>query len=544
MTSLIMFWAAAFYDILVGRPTSGPIYHLRPGPIFPIYVLYVLSASALSLFNVARARLRCLASSSRRRMTYLLVVFLTPIIGIFPFSLLAEGSVSADNAWFWLLLIFVNLGVLSMLAFMSFPLSFFSADRPDRVIKAELLRFMLRGPLAAGLMLAIILGIPPLDRFGAQFSAYTPFAAVAILLIYEWLITLILPHLERRFIYSEEQELFERWQAFGKHMITFSDFDQLLDGILAALCDTLRVSQTFVISTDAAAMNGAQRHAHYNLVHAVGGQPAALQTETKRHLIGFLDSHSEDFRSKIYIWSGDQPEDHYWFLPLWINVQNERKIVGWLGSAARSEDVDLDSEEWEVLRALAARAARALEDVRLQAEVFAVLEGLMPEILATQQLRGAARFGSLPALTSPPTLTLIQDSNFEDWVKDALSHLWGGPKLVENPLLQLEVVRQSQDERVPSHALRSVLIETIEKLRPDGKREMASAEWLFYNILEMRFVQGQKVRDVANKLAISESDLYRKQRMATAEIARLLASLERTALNQMRDSNSLRENET
>jgi hypothetical protein len=35
------------------------------------------------------------------------------------------------------------------------------------------------------------------------------------------------------------------------------------------------------------------------------------------------------------------------------------------------------------------------------------------------------------------------------------------------------------------------------------------------------------VRDIAGRLAMSESDLYRKQRVAIAEVARALASLEK-----------------
>jgi hypothetical protein len=37
------------------------------------------------------------------------------------------------------------------------------------------------------------------------------------------------------------------------------------------------------------------------------------------------------------------------------------------------------------------------------------------------------------------------------------------------------------------------------------------------------------VRDIANRLAMSESDLYRKQRAAVAEVARTLAAMEAAA---------------
>jgi hypothetical protein len=50
---------------------------------------------------------------------------------------------------------------------------------------------------------------------------------------------------------------------------------------------------------------------------------------------------------------------------------------------------------------------------------------------------------------------------------------------------------------------------------------------MLYNILEMKFLQGRKVRDVAMRLAMSEADLYRKQRVAIEEVARAVADMER-----------------
>jgi hypothetical protein len=42
----------------------------------------------------------------------------------------------------------------------------------------------------------------------------------------------------------------------------------------------------------------------------------------------------------------------------------------------------------------------------------------------------------------------------------------------------------------------------------------------------MRFIQGRKVREIADRLAISESDLYRKQRVAIGQVARVITEME------------------
>ncbi len=53
---------------------------------------------------------------------------------------------------------------------------------------------------------------------------------------------------------------------------------------------------------------------------------------------------------------------------------------------------------------------------------------------------------------------------------------------------------------------------------------------MLYNILELKFLQGRKVRDVALKLAMSEADLYRKQRVAIEAVAVAIAEMERDAV--------------
>jgi hypothetical protein len=83
-----------------------------------------------------------------------------------------------------------------------------------------------------------------------------------------------------------------------------------------------------------------------------------------------------------------------------------------------------------------------------------------------------------------------------------------------------------------SRALRAVLGQAIDNLRPGGERRMTTAEWLLYNILELKFIQGLRVRDIAHRLAMSESDLYRKQRVAIREVAQALAEMEQEQKNQ------------
>jgi hypothetical protein len=43
----------------------------------------------------------------------------------------------------------------------------------------------------------------------------------------------------------------------------------------------------------------------------------------------------------------------------------------------------------------------------------------------------------------------------------------------------------------------------------------------------MKFMEGKSVREVAKRLALSEADLYRKQRVAIEEVARAILEMEK-----------------
>ena len=76
-----------------------------------------------------------------------------------------------------------------------------------------------------------------------------------------------------------------------------------------------------------------------------------------------------------------------------------------------------------------------------------------------------------------------------------------------------------------SNALRALLRKAVDQIKPEGDRRFTS-EWILYNILEMKFIEGRKVREVAGRLAMSEADLYRKQRVAVEAVARAILDME------------------
>ena len=125
-----------------------------------------------------------------------------------------------------------------------------------------------------------------------------------------------------------------------------------------------------------------------------------------------------------------------------------------------------------MFRPLIEQAEIALEDSHLQQGIFVALQQIMPDIDRIQKRRQLMRYvSSMPrAIDESP----VNDPAFSRWVKDALSHYWGGPKLTGSPLLNLSIVAQAREQCGGDavRALRTVLEQAIEALRPLGEQQM------------------------------------------------------------------------
>lgn len=105
-------------------------------------------------------------------MGYLQFAMLTPALAYFP--ILFTGISETGSVGMLILVNIANAALIMMLLFLSYPLSFFGSAQPDRVVKTDLLRFMLRGPATGLLALAIILVITPATRvLGLPSTSFT-----------------------------------------------------------------------------------------------------------------------------------------------------------------------------------------------------------------------------------------------------------------------------------------------------------------------------------------------------------------------------------
>ena len=521
--SMVSAIAAFFTTSIVGVVHyTPPISYLEAGPYFWLFAAYFGAAIYLSLANVWKARERCLTDRTRQRMTYLMIAFIAPGVGIFPyligFSRIAGGGES--SALVLIVAMLVNLAVAAMLVVMAYTVAYFGVLTPDRVVRYRLIRFFVRGPLVAIGVILAVLTLPRVERLLGLPRDIVLFSVITGVIVLSQLILSVTKSLVDRLVYREDRDEIAWLRELDRRLLTTSDLRQFLENNLAALCELLRVPSGFVAATVGTDL------ILEAVVGPVGTRDQVVEVEdwgeaVTQAIHRDVPSYEPLSYAGFWIWPLVDPDS-----------DGEMEVSGILGVKARTETPLLSRDEVEVMEQMVERVARVLLDRMLQQRVFDALRQIIPDIDRIQQMRSVSPYLSLESDSSAASALLdpspVDSPEFEAWVKDALSHYWGGPKLTRSPLVQLRVVGDVLDQvdSNPTKALRLVLETAIEKLRPEGKQNLSAPEWLLYNILEMRFIQGRKVREIADRLAMSESDLYRKQRVAIGQVARVLSEME------------------
>src|SRR6266545_4104937 len=492
---------------------GNPAPHLQRTLWTEVFTLYYIAIISWAGYNFIRAFSRMLTRSGRRRMLYLMAGATAPALGSYPYLLFGSGIAARFPFTFWSVAFVINLLVAGLVITMAYAVAFFGVSWPDRVVKSRLFKWLLRGPVTASLALATMTIVHRAGMLfeGETYSAFVPLTVVVTVLLFEHAITLFSPIWERLLFFGHDRAELQLLQNIEERLLTRGDLQQFLETVLAAVRDHLQSSCAFVAALDGDELS----------LSVVAGNRAILEKENLDEALELLNHNGENGRHE-FVW-GD-----FWILPLHQRKSNGdrdemRPLLGVLG-IARKANMPMDKDQRDAVWLLADRAALALEDRHLQQRVFRSLEDLQPQIEMLQRIRAVGRYDSSTSLLTEP---LPEESELADWVKDALTHYWGGPKLTNSPLMKLKIVQLLAEEYEgnSSNALRALLRKAVEHVKPEGERRFTS-EWILYNILEMKVIEGHKVREVAGRLAMSEADRYRKQRVAVEAVAKAILDME------------------
>jgi len=482
-----------------------------PAPFFRrttamnLYLAFFFVSIAFSIYNFFRALKRTNSPTSKRRMLYLVGGALGLLSGLFPYFVFEESIGFFSSTTFWFVSSALYLGSWAFIIGMTYAISFFGFSIPDREVKKRILHWILRGPLTA----SITLGITTLiHRAGVMlekdFSLLEILAMVASIVFFEHLYTLALPKLERILFRGKDLEELKRIHSLEERLFTKNDFNQFAEIILANLCDRLRATNAVLFLKP----NG-------DLEKVIKLGDADEITEKALNAEELLD---QELGEHLFIHTQDLV-----LLPIKApgDSENNKKVVGFI-ALEHIDEIEQDAEQNRAIRLMLNRLRTAIIDYQQQQKLLVSLDLLTPQMDEMQNLLAAGRFTDLNTQVNFENEELLNK-----WTKDALSHLWGGPKLSGNSLLQLNIVQKKADEsgETLTKTLREILQLAITSLKPQGERQYTN-DWLLYNILDFKFNENMKMRDIAKRLSLSEADLYRKQRIAIASVAKKIIEME------------------
>lgn len=503
--------------LLNGVIFSGPLAQFSAGPLFWLFVAYFGLASASGLLAALRVRHIALTPTLRRRLTYLGATFLTPGFAVFPYMVLAGGYAFVPGQLVLLLSVLGNAAIALAITVMAYSIAFQGLLLPDRVIKQDFIRWGLYGPFV-GVTIVLFLRSAPVLADWLDLAAETliTFGVMIMTVLMPIFVNKAKPYLDA-LVYRQDHAEIDYLRGLPRTTFTQTDLRSLLENTLIVVCGALRVDTGFVVAPD--------DEGRYTIKSVVGA---------RRNVKRFVAEHPlSEIMPRLINAPAREPGaipppegflrcNGFCMLPLY---GPERDFLGALGVAYSQENLTIEMRR--LIGALAHQMELALATVHMQHRLFDTLRSMGPEMQSLQQLNSRLEQATPASLESlDADVALLPE--FPQLVKDTLTHYWGGPKLSDSPLLGLRTVRRmiSEQGNSPTRALQAVLRQAIENLRPDEQLDQSAQEWLLYNILELRFLQGKRVRDIAERLAMSESDLYRKQRIAVEEVARQLVLME------------------
>ncbi len=487
--------------------------------------VYYLLLMGLCFYNLARTVLRSSTTTTRRRLLYLFVGSGAPALASIIFLFHGNALFARNPDFFWLLSILGSSLTGVAVVVMAYVVSFFGFNWTDRAIKSRLFRWMMRGPLVGLAVLGLTTVVRRYGQLqGNPYSPFVPIVMVGAILGFEHLITLIAPKLEKALFFGADREDLDLIRSLQDRMLTEKDLNQFLEIVAASICDRLQVSGTFIAVLDGT---------NVSYFITTGDRSILQNFPLTDELVGEVQAANKSDQSMIR-WG------EYLLMPLETHIAPDHtRLFGICGFPAGADGA-FDQDQSEAVKLLAKRATLALKDRYIQMQVLTSLSAIQPEIDFIQQLRASSSYDR-QGIFEPNGQTV--PAELTDWVKDALTHFWGGPKLTNNPLLELKVVQAASESHDGNrfNALRAVLKQGIEQVKPEGERKF-TADWLLYNILDLKFLQGKKVREVAHKLSVSEADFYRKQRVALENVARNIAGMESDLVNGSKSTETPDEN--
>ena len=505
--SLVFVWllwsGQLFNGIRVISNIGTTMVHTELTSLFWVYFSVNLIAT-VAVLRLALSRTR--TQASHRRMKYLIFSLSGIIIGTFPLLLFGSGLlISQYPLIFWLLSVFGNAVVTVMVILLGYASATFSVSWSDRFTRLRMIEWMLRGPVTASLTLWLVTMINRSENaLGLEISGANTFATVVSIILLEYLIGIIMPRIERSSLVGLGREDYTIYKEFQGMMVFKPELETYLEALTGALCDRFQARDGFFAVMD--------ESGSFDPIIRTGESSWPDLQETIKDLPGLFQEQGIRYhQDNIGV-----------IIPIFNHEEDLNTFLGLLGLADVSVDLN-ENRNGQVLEDALEKARTVLWQRRYLTSAYQVLRTKTGE-------SGQNSFHSGSVLDQNALLgesSAAEPDEVTVWVKDALTHYWGGPRLSENPLLQWQIVQDAAAENNENavNSLRNILKKALEELRPEGERS-TNGEWTLYNLIDLKFFEKQKVKEIVRRLSMSEADFYRKQKVAVEALSKVIIRME------------------
>jgi hypothetical protein len=500
-------------------------------PLYPFATAYVLVVAGLALVNFWQAY-RGDSSEVRRRQfrPLFIATVLAALGGLYVTAGILLGVDLPELPR--------DIAFAVAVALLGFAVARHNALVEGRVIESDL-RYVL--VTVGSLTAAAVLLAELLYRGGHVFSFVTlvlvMVVTISVLMLYDGVRTA----LDRLFYRDQFRQLRANLRGLASEAGTGLSLPEQLDAVLAWLRSTLSVEHGLIALAGAGTEGGFVVLASQGPVRVGQAIPASRLLGAE---ITALASHSRRAGN------GDTAQDALAGMALLAPIAIDGSQVGALLLGPRSTGQPFADEDLMLLDDVVDQLAAVIRTARLQEENARAINAMVSEFRErerTMQRQVQEMLAASSAAPQPGPAGLSQQQ-FGSQVEDALRRLHDYPALGEHPLAGLALVRQRQaaiqQDGASTHiergkALNQVLVEAIQKLRPEGESPKSTSvpprQWHQFIILYNSYVLDEPNRDIMSRLYIGEGTFNRTRRRALQGVARALWEMEEAERRTMND---------
>jgi hypothetical protein len=500
---------------LLPLETGGdPVLYLsdrRSSPLFPLATVFLLVLGGMAVLHLSTGWRQGTGRSHRRlylslygavALTFLAGVYLTSGVWL----RLAVPSVPADLA----------LGLAVVIV--GYQVAKFNASVEGYHLRRDLLYAALA---IASLTIAYVIFAQVLHAIGHAYSSLTlvliVVIAVSSLMLYDGLRAA----LDRLFYRQRFRQLRANLRALAREAGTGQTLAERLDAILTSLCGTLGTGQACI---------ALRMDTGYACEASVGARPLGERFP------------AEDVSTVEIVELPRPGSAAFGSMALLAPVFSGEEQIGALVMGPKAGGREFSEEDLILLDDVTEQLAIVIETSERQEEQGAAI-GALVEDFRTRERDLQRQMQELLAERHETRSVMegVDEQAFTAMVEDGLRRLPDYSYLGEQPLAQLHLVElraASGAEGYRTHidrgkALSGVLIDAIEKLRPEGRmpgrHAVPGREWHQYVALYDAYVLGENNREIMSRLYISEGTFNRTRRRAVRGVSKALREMEREA---------------